>query len=154
MKDWPILVKGIIGGLAYGALHLSMIPALYIFDLSIYTSMVLGGICGIILVLISYSDTTQRMALTMLSCLFSAICVQFIFWLTAIPYRFIWFTFRNDEIVQALGHLEVFELTSYNFGFLFFFVPSFLGALAISSVLAFARIRAANSILMAHTLNK
>jgi hypothetical protein len=140
MKDWPILFKGVMGGLAFGVLHLLTIPALYTFDLSIHTAMLLGGICGVILSLISYSDTAKKMILTLLACILSVICVQFIFWFTGIPYRIIWYTFRNDEIIQALGHLEVFELISYNFGFLFFFIPGLLGALVISSGFVLVRL--------------
>jgi len=141
--DKSILIKSAICGLVYLVFHLLIIPAQYVFDFSLYSALVLGILCGITIAAISYSNTAKKTVVTMVVGLVSSVLAQLILWFTGLPYAILWNIFKNDVAIQEIGHLTVNELIGYNWGFILFFLPSFLitFAVLIISVPVFISIR-------------
>ena len=130
MKNKSILLKSAICGLLYLIFDLLIIPAEYIFDFTLYGALVLGIICGILMSLILYCDTTKRTFIAIGGGVLSSILVSFLFgW---IPYRMLEYLFRNDDWYKEIGHLTVNELIGYNWGRLFFFIPGLVIAFIVS----------------------
>lgn len=126
LRNISILLKGIICGLVYLVFHLLIIPAEYVLNLSLYSALVLGILCGIVIAAISYCSTAKRTIITMIAGFLSAVTMSFILLISGVPYKILTHIFKDDEFMRELGHLTVNELIEYNWGYYFYFLPGFL----------------------------
>jgi len=139
-----VLLKGILCGLLYPIFHLLIIYTQYILDISLYSALVLGILCGTAIALVSYSSTVRKTVIAMLLGLFFCIVMDVVLLLSGIPYQILMYIFRDNEAIQRIGHLTVNELIGYNFGRLFFFYPGLLITFIVLIILIPALLRKKN----------
>lgn len=97
------------------------------------SSSVLGGFCGIIIAIVTNSDTFKRTVIARFMGLFSAVLVQGLLSTFGIPYRIIMHIYRDENWLEELGHLTINELIGYGFGLMYFWY-SLLASFFVSVV--------------------
>lgn len=124
-------------------MSLSIILVLYIMDLDLQSTIVLGGLCGMIIAILTNSRTLKRTIIARFMGIFFAVFAQFLLSTFGIPYRMIMYIYRDENWLEELGHLTINELIGYGFGLMYFWY-SLLVSFFVSVVVIFIIIRIKN----------
>ena len=135
MKNKSILLKSVSCALGYLLFSLLLLLGVYIIDF-FESSFILGVLYGVIFVYITYCEKVQRTIFAMFMGLLSVVISHIILSLSGVPYQIILYLFRNDKVIQEMGHLSVNEVIGYNWGIMIFWFM-FLVSFAISCIGSF-----------------
>ena len=140
LRNKSLLLKSIICGLVFWIFTLLIIFVEYIIHFSVLI-FVLGILYGVVIAVVSYCDKVKRTIVAMLMGILAAVVSQFILLISGVPYKIIFYIFRNNTWVKQSGRLSVNEVIGYNWG-----IFSFWYGLLISFVILIICISLYNTI--------
>jgi len=99
----------------------SLLIIFFVYIIEIFEStFVLGAVYGGILAFVTSCNSIKRTIIARIMGILAAFISQAILLITSIPYRILFYIFRNDEFVRETGRLTVNEVIGYNWGTMFF----------------------------------
>lgn len=125
MNNRSIFLKSVICVFICIVMSLSII-FINIMGFDFYYIFILGGFCGIVIAIVTKSDTLKRTIIAKFTGLFSAVITQFLLLTSDIPYYIIKLFYRGHNLYgeenwfRDLEHLIENEVSIYNFSAIYF----------------------------------